>query len=44
RAGSLSVGKDADLVVLDEDIRTAVDIGALTATMTMVGGTVVHAI
>ncbi|WP_288337751.1 amidohydrolase [uncultured Gordonia sp.] len=44
RAGSLSVGKDADLVVLDEDIRTAVDIGALTSTMTMVGGTVVHAI
>ncbi|MEP9414733.1 amidohydrolase [Gordonia sp. VNQ95] len=40
--GSIEVGKDADLVVLDGDIREARDIGEMTVRMTMVGGAVVH--
>lgn len=42
RTGSIEVGKDADLVVLDGDIEHADDIGMLSAQLTMVGGAVVH--
>ncbi|MCS3879308.1 amidohydrolase family protein [Gordonia amarae] len=42
RAGTIEVGKDADLIVLDGDITTADDIGELAVQTTMVGGAVVY--
>jgi predicted amidohydrolase YtcJ len=42
RCGTIEVGKDADLVVLDRDIFTADDVGEVTAILTMVGGDVVY--
>ncbi|MFT4042939.1 MAG: amidohydrolase [Gordonia sp. (in: high G+C Gram-positive bacteria)] len=42
QAGSIEVGKDADLVALSGDIGTADDIGCLHTVLTMIGGQVVH--
>lgn len=42
RAGSIEVGKDADLVALDGNIERADDIGLLGTRLTMAGGTIVH--
>ncbi|HNP55850.1 MAG TPA: amidohydrolase family protein [Gordonia sp. (in: high G+C Gram-positive bacteria)] len=41
RAGTIEIGKDADLVVLDGNISDAPDIGEMEVQSTMVGGTMV---
>jgi len=43
RTGTIEVGKDADLIVLDADITTADDIGELSVQTTMAGGEIVFA-
>jgi predicted amidohydrolase YtcJ len=42
RTGSIDTGKLADLVVLDQNIFNADDIGMVRPVLTMVGGDIVH--